>query len=55
VPLETEQDEWTGEMTGAIRLVESQEHAGAMVPEQLLHAGEHFYDIGHRDVYNRQR
>ena len=55
VPSATEHDEWTGEMTGAIRLVESEEHTGAMVPEQLLHAGEHFDDIGHRGVYNRQR
>ena len=50
VPSATEHDEWTGEMTGAIRLVESEEHTGAMVPEQLLHAGEHFDDIGHRGV-----
>jgi hypothetical protein len=53
----TARDEWTSEINGAVPLVRVEGHNedSDVVPEQLLHGGEHFDDIGHAGRRRRQR
>jgi hypothetical protein len=58
----TARDEWTSEINGAVPLVPVEGHdessessLGDVIPEQLLHGGEHFDDIGHAGRRRRQR
>ena len=52
-------DEWISEVNGAVPLVQVEEdlqHAGNdITPEQLLHGGHHFDDIGTAGRRTRQR
>jgi hypothetical protein len=50
----TARDKWASEINGAVPLVPVEDHGEGFasrlidgVPEQLLHAGDHFDDIGH--------
>ena len=57
----TANDEWASEINGAVPLVPvegsdtSDLNQSDVVPEQLLHGGEHFDDIGHAGRRRRQR
>ena len=55
----TAADEWRNEASGAVPLVERQQHSefgtSAVTPRQLLDGGHHFDDIGLSGRYNRQR
>lgn len=55
----TAADEWRNEASGAVPLVETQQHSefgtSAVTPRQLLDGGHHFDDIGLSGRYNRQR
>ena len=59
----TARDEWTSEINGAVPLVPVEDYdegsdsrrLSDVVPEQLLHGGEHFDDIGHAGRCCRQR
>ena len=50
----TAADEWRSKESGAVPLVETQQHSG-VTPRQLLDGGNHFDDIGMNGRYNRQR
>ena len=58
----TARDKWAFEINGAIPLVPVEDHGEGsasrlsdVVPEQLLHADDHFDDIGHAGHRSRQR
>jgi hypothetical protein len=59
----TARDEWTSEINGAVPLVPVEDYdegsdsrrLSDVVPEQLLHGGEHFDDIGNAGRRRRQR
>jgi hypothetical protein len=53
----TARDKWTSKINGAVPLVrvEGHDEGSVVVPEQLLHGGDHFDDIGHAGRRRRQR
>ena len=58
----TARDKWTSEINGAVPLVPVEGHDEGLelqlndvIPEQLLHGGEHFDDIGRAGRRRRQR
>ena len=58
----TARDEWASEINGAVPLVPVEDHGEGsgsrlsdIVPEQLLHAGDHFDDIRHAGRRSRHR
>ena len=57
VSANTAHDEWLSEINGAVPLVQVEGHGEGsdVVPEQLLHGGEHFDDIGHAGRCHRLR
>ena len=54
----TARDKWTSEINGAVPLVRVEGHnegSADVVPEQLLHGGERFDDIGYAGRCRRKR
>ena len=56
----TASDEWISEINGAVPLVPVEGHndrspVDVLVPEELLHGGEHFEDVGRRGRRQRER
>jgi hypothetical protein len=57
----TAHDEWLSEINGAVPLVPveayeqgSESRLSSLVPQQLLHGGEHFDDIGRPGIRRRE-
>jgi hypothetical protein len=62
VSANTAHDEWLSEINGAVPLVPvegyeqcSESRLSSLVPQQLLHGGEHFDDIGRPGIRRRER
>jgi hypothetical protein len=55
----TASDEWISEINGDVPLVPLEGHddgsPNVLVPEELLHGGEHFEDVGRRGRRQRER